>query len=181
MPFFASCAVAFVSSCAPIARWRFAASSAAPSSVARMSGRKPGQRCGRRPEPEHAGDVPRARHEARDLEEPLLQRRARVVLVAVDHAGLQRRVDLAEGHRRGAGAHQLDRLDVDRRLNGADLEPGELARLGDVARPRDHVAGSRTSRPRRRAACARCLRDNPRPRVRRGHRRCGARGPSRAT
>ena len=63
----------------------------------------------------------------RDLVEALLQRRARVVLVAVDDAGLQRRVDLAERHRRRAGAHQLDRLHVDRRLDRADLQAGAAA------------------------------------------------------
>ena len=109
----------------------------------RARGRRRGSRASplrRREEPEHAGDVARARHVARDLEEALLQRRAGVVLVAVDDAGLQRGVDLAERHRRRARAHQLDRLDVDRRLDRPDLEAGELARLGDVARARDHLA-----------------------------------------
>ena len=113
---------------ADIALLASAASRAARSSSARTSA---GSRCsaaGRRPQPEHAGDVPGARHVARDFEEALRQRRARVVLVAVDDAGLQRRVDLAERHRRRARSHQLHRLHVDRRLNGAQLQAGELRR-----------------------------------------------------
>ena len=117
------------SSCGPIARWRRAASSAAASSCGR--GRRPAAAPAPRveaTEPEHAGDVARARHEARDLEEALLQRRAGVVLVAVDDAGLQRRVDLAERHRRRARAHQLDGLDVDRRLDRPDLQARRAGR-----------------------------------------------------
>ncbi len=116
-----------------------------------------------------------------DLVEPLLQRGARVVLVAVDDAGLQRRVDLAEGHRRRARAHQLDRLDVDRRLDGADLQAGELRRIGDVARSRDHVAEAERVAPGERPHADRCRRGSRRPAGPSGRRRRGARGPSRAT
>ena len=117
----------------------------------------------------------------RDLVEALLQRRARVVLVAVDDAGLQRRVDLAEGHRRRARAHQLHRLDVDRRLNRPDLEAGELAGLGDVARPRDHLPEAERVAPGERPHPDGADRGSRPPRVRPGRRRCGARDPSRAT
>ena len=134
IPLAASCAVADASSCAPIARWWCAASRAARSSGCTDVGRKPRQAGGRRPEAEHAGDVTGAGHVARDLVEPLVQRGARVVLVAVDDPRLHRRVDFAEGHRRRARAHQLDRLDVDRRLDRADLEAGQLAGFGDVER-----------------------------------------------
>jgi hypothetical protein len=74
-----------------------------------------------------------------DLEEALRKRRARIVLVTVDHTRLQRRVDLAECHRRRARAHQLYRLDVDRRLDRANLQPGQLPRLDDVAAAGDDV------------------------------------------
>ena len=145
------------------------------------AGRQARQRGRRGPQPEHAGDVPRARHEARDLVEALLQRRARVVLVAVDHARLERRIDFAEGHRRGAGAHQLDGLDVDRRLDRPDLEPGELAGFGDVARPRDHLPEAERVAPGERPHPHGAVRDSRPPRVRPGRRRCCARAPSRAT
>ncbi len=113
-------------------------------------GRKPRLRHGRRRQTEHAGDVARARHEARDFVEVLLQRRAGIMLVAVDHAGLQGRVYLAERHRRRARAHQLNGLGVDRRLDRTDLEAGELAGLRDVARSRDDLA-----KPERVAPCER--------------------------
>ena len=103
-------------------------------------GRKPRQPHRGSEQAEDARNVAGARHVVRDLEETLLQRRARVVLVAVDDTGLERRVHLAEGHRGGARTHQLHRLDVDRRLDRPDLEPGELARLADVARARDHLS-----------------------------------------
>ena len=128
MPASASFAVAVRSSSAPIARWRLAASRAAASSLGRSSAGMRARPTAGGVEAQDAGDVARARHEARDLEEALLQGRARVVLVAVDDAGLERRVDLAEGHRRRARPHQLDGLHVDRRLDRAQLQAAELCR-----------------------------------------------------
>ena len=92
-------------------------------------GRQPCEPRGRRPQAEHAGDVTGACHMVRDFIEALLQGRARVVLVAVDDARLQRGVDLTERHRRRARAHELDGLHVDRRLNRPDLEPGEVRQV----------------------------------------------------
>src|SRR5262245_55842319 len=49
------------------------------------------------------------------------QHRGRVVLEAVDHAGLRRHVQLAEGNGRGDGAHDLEGLDEGRRGQHAQL------------------------------------------------------------
>jgi hypothetical protein len=50
------------------------------------------------------------------------QHRARVVLEAVDHAGLRRHVELAEGNGRGNRAHDLEGLDEGRRGQHAQLD-----------------------------------------------------------
>ncbi len=48
------------------------------------------------------------------------------VLLAVDGLLLEGREDLAEGHRRGVGAHGPEGLQMDRVLHGADLEALEV-------------------------------------------------------
>jgi hypothetical protein len=55
-----------------------------------------------------------------------------VVLHAVDHAGLQGGVDLAEGHRGRGGAHQAHRLGDGRVGQAPDLAASEAGRIGEV-------------------------------------------------
>ena len=89
-------------------------------------------------------------HVMRDFVETLLDGRAGIVLVAVDHACLQRRIDLSKRHRRRARTHQLDCLHVDRRLNCPNLQPRELCRFADVARACNHLAKTERIAPRER-------------------------------
>src|SRR4051795_8599718 len=89
-------------------------------------------------------------HVVRDLVEPLLDGRARVMLVSVDDSRLQRRVHLAEGHRGRTGSHQLDRLHINRRLDRSNLQACQLARFGDIARSRDDLTEAEGIAPRER-------------------------------
>ena len=59
----------------------------------------------------------------------LREQRRRVVLGAVDHAGLQRAVELVEAHRDAVAAHRVHRLDEDRVAHHPDLLPFRSAGL----------------------------------------------------
>ena len=71
--------------------------------------------------------VPGQRDAAGHLVELERDRGRRGVLVAVEHAALQRGVDLAEVHRRGVGAHRVDGRDEHLGRDGADLEALQVA------------------------------------------------------
>ena len=62
----------------------------------------------------------------RRLEELAGEDGRRIVLEAVEHAGLQRRVDFAERQRRRGGAHQAQAFGDDRIRQRADLQAGQI-------------------------------------------------------
>ena len=64
------------------------------------------------------------------------------VLLAVDDAGLQRRVYLLEVHRRRVAAHGADGVEIDAGRLHADLEPGHVGGLHDRRLLRREVAGA---------------------------------------
>ena len=89
------------------------------------------------------------RHAARHLVHLERDGGRRGVLVAVEHAALQRGVDLAEVHRRGVRAHRVDRRDEHLGRDGADLEALEVGGLLHLLLRGDDVAVAPAHRPRR--------------------------------
>src|SRR6202790_5060816 len=71
----------------------------------------------------------------------------RIMLEPVEHAGLQRRVDLPERQRRRGGAHQAQALGDDWIGQGSDLQPGQIFRRLDRLL-RQHAAGAEIICPR---------------------------------
>ena len=62
------------------------------------------------------------------------------ILLTVDHAGLQGRIDLWERHRLGRGAQRRESLDEERVLDHAQLEAGEVLGLLDRSPAVGHLA-----------------------------------------
>src|SRR6266481_4470602 len=92
--------------------------------------------------------VPGERDAAGDFVELEGNGRRHRVLITVQHAALQRSVDLAEVHRRRVGAHRVDRGDEYLGGYGADLEALEVGRLLHFLLRRHDVAKAPAHRPR---------------------------------